>query len=201
MRRLILGGSFNPIHHGHLLCSRTVAEQAGFDRIVLLPSGQPPHKPPDAMVAAAAHRAAMTQLAVQGDPLFEVDDLELARAGPSYTIDTVRTLAARGKAEIHWLIGADMLLFLPHWHRWAELLREVRFLVMARPGWTIDWTLLPRECQALQANVIPVPQVDISASDIRRRVLAGLPIEYLTPPAVCRYIHDHQPWRLNAGGA
>ena len=137
MPRLILGGSFNPIHHGHLICARAVAERAGYSQVTLMPTGQPPHKAIPADLASAPDRLAMARLAVVGDPLFEVDDLESRSTGTSYTIDTVRRMAPRGEA-IHWLIGADMLLYLPQWHRIEELLGEVKFVVMERPGWPID---------------------------------------------------------------
>lgn len=193
MAVLCFGGSFNPIHHGHLICSRAVAEAKGFDKVLLIPSKQPPHKPGAANLAAPEDRLAMCRLAVQGDPFFGVTDLELKRPGPSYTIDTAAELAAGG--PVHWLIGADMLLDLPTWHRVSELLSEVRFVVMARPGWAIDWLNLPAELRPLEANVVEAPRLDLSATEIRRRVAAGLPVDYLTPPAVVRYIHDRKLYR------
>jgi nicotinate-nucleotide adenylyltransferase len=190
MATLYFGGSFNPIHHGHLICSRAVAEQRGYQRVVLVPSAQPPHKPDAANMAAAADRLAMCRLAVWGDPLFEVDDLELGRRGPSYTIDTARQLKERGEKEIHWLIGADMLLYLPYWHQPRQLLAEIEFVILARPGWIIDWGLLPAEFRHLQQNVVEGPLLAISSSEIRDRVAAGKPIDYLTPPGVCRYVRE-----------
>ncbi|HZL34896.1 MAG TPA: nicotinate (nicotinamide) nucleotide adenylyltransferase [Tepidisphaeraceae bacterium] len=189
MPRLILGGSFNPIHHGHLICARCVAEQSGFGCVTLMPTAQPPHKAAPADLAPAGDRLAMARLAVLGDPLFEVDDLEILRPGPSYTIDTVRQIA-RGDS-IHWLIGADMLLYLPHWHRIEELLREVNFVIMERPGWPIDWNLLSPLFQPLRRNVVTAPLIDIRATEIRRRCAAGLAIDYLAPAGVCRYIREH----------
>ena len=195
MAKLWFGGSFNPIHHAHLICSRAVAEAAGFDRVVLVPSAQPPHKPDSAILAPAADRLAMTRLAVAGDPLFEVDDLELSRTGPSYTLDTARELVARGEGPVSWLIGADMLLILPTWHRPQELLREVHFVVMARPGSPIDWTKLPSEFQHLQQNVIEAPLISISATEIRKRVKEGRSIRCLTPEPVMEYIRERGLYR------
>jgi nicotinate-nucleotide adenylyltransferase len=191
MRRLVFGGSFNPIHHGHLLCSRAVAEKAGFDRITLIPSAQPPHKSA-ASVAASADRMAMCQLAVAGDPLFEVDDIEIHRQGSSYSIDTAAELTARGNGPVHWLIGADMLMYLPKWYRAIELLKEINFVVIARPGWTLDWQTLPSEFRQLRENVIEAPLIEISASDIRARVAAGLAVRYMIPDAVCEYIEKRR---------
>lgn len=190
MPTLYFGGSFNPIHDGHLVCSRAVAERAGFEQVVLMPSGQAPHKPNAANMAEGRHRLVMCQLAVAGDPMFRVSDLEIARDGPSYTIDTVRRLKERCEEPIHWLIGADMLLYLQYWHEPEKLLREVNFVIMARPGWTLDWQLLPAEHRLLQQNVIETPLLDISSTDIRARVAAAKAIDYLTPPAVCRYIRE-----------
>lgn len=187
MKRLCLGGSFNPIHYGHLRCAAAVAETCGFDRVVLIPSSQPPHKQ-SADLAPADDRLAMCRLVAERDPLFEVNDLELRRSGPSYTFDTVKQLQAAGWGRVSWMIGADMLLYLPKWYRAEELLEEVDFLVVARPGWVIDWSGLPTAFQKLSQRVVEAPLVEISATDIRRRVRAGESIEKLTPPAVVQYI-------------
>ena len=192
MRQLWFGGSFNPIHSGHLICARAVAEAAGFDRVVLIPSAQPPHKAGDTSLASAHHRFAMCQAAIKGEGLFEVDDLELHRAGPSYTIDTVRQLRGRGHAQISWLIGADMARSLPRWHEPAALLAEVQFVLMARPGWSFDWATLPIEYQKLQANVIQAPELAISSTELRSRLVGGRSIRYLTPDSVIDYIHQHK---------
>ena len=189
MKTLCLGGSFNPIHHGHVICARAVMERAGYEQVMLIPSAQPPHKPTHANLAPAQDRLRMCQLAVQRSATFVVDEIELKRTGPSYTIDTARELkATRSWSEVHWLIGADMLNYLPQWHRADELLREVHFVVMARPGFEFDWQSLPAGFQALRERVVEAPRIDISATQIRDRVRQGLPIDYLAPPAVVEYI-------------
>lgn len=188
MKTLCLGGSFNPIHHGHLICARAVMEELGYQQVMLIPSAQPPHKSSSVDMAAPEHRLRMCQLAVDQSANFAVDDLEIRRNGPSYTLDTARELKARGWSEIHWLIGADMLNLLPQWHRPPELLKEVHFVIMARPGFTFEWSELPVEFQSLKNSVVETPLIDISSTDIRRRVRAGLPIEFLTPPPVERCI-------------
>lgn len=195
MSVLCFGGSFNPVHHGHLICSRAVAEARDLDRVLLIPSFLPPHKPDSADLAPAQHRLEMCRLATSPDPLFETSDIEISRAGTSYTIDTVRELKRRGCGPVHWLIGADMLLYLPKWHQPLELLKEVNFLVMARPGWEIDWERLPPEFRSLQANVVQAPLIDISSSDIRRRVANGQSIRYLTAAAVREYICERSLYR------
>jgi len=198
MKTLCLGGSFNPIHHGHLICARAVAEAAGYQKVVLVPSARPPHKPDHADLADASDRLHMCHLALQNKPAsdtpnpdlsWEVSEVELARTGPSYTIDTVRDLKREGWPEVHWLIGADMLNYLPKWHESAALLREAVIIVMARPGVRLDWDALPEGwVTALKKNVVAAPQIDISSTQIRQRVKAGLDIDYLTPPAVVDYI-------------
>ena len=192
MRRLCFGGSFNPIHHGHLICARAVAEAAGFDRVVLIPSALPPHKLGAAGMAPAEHRLAMCLLAVEGDDAFEVNDLELTRTGPSYTIDTARQLRRARWSEVHWLIGADTVPLLPKWHEPDKLLEEVGFVVMARPGYDLDWPALPDRLRPLREKVVQAPRVEISSSDLRRRVAAGRSIRYLTPPAVADYLLRHR---------
>jgi nicotinate-nucleotide adenylyltransferase len=133
----------------------------------------------------------MCQAVSRADPLFEVEPLELERTGPSYTIDTVRELAARGWGRVSWLIGADMLQILPKWHKPYDLLREVDFVVARRPGSVIDWDALPSDFHLLKANVVDTPLIEVSATDIRRRVREGRSIRYLVPPEVEQYIRDH----------
>ena len=180
--RIVLGGSFNPIHHGHLICAQAAAEAVGADGVVLMPTAQPPHKSPVG-IASSSDRLEMCRLAVAGNRLFEVDDCEIRRGGASFTIDTARHLRQCGWESVHWLIeGADMLNILPTWrlahdlHGGSSLCRQV-----ARPGWRFDFHTFPAEFQVLQNNVVNVPQIDISATEIRRRVGAGLPIDFSSP--------------------
>jgi nicotinate-nucleotide adenylyltransferase len=126
---------------------------------------------------------------------FEVESLEIERTGPSYTIDTARELTRRGWGRASWLIGADMLRGLPTWREPGALLVEVDFVVVARPGWTFDWETMPPAYRVLRDRVVDVPQIDISATEIRRRVASNLPIDFLTPEPVVRYIHDRGLYR------
>ena len=138
----------------------------------------------------------MCQLAAEFQPgLFSVEDVELNRSGPSYTIDTAAELKRRGWGDVHWLIGADMLRILPVWHRAADLLQEVQFHILARPGWTFDFAALPAVFRHLEQNVVEAPLFDISATDLRRRVAAGLSIDYLTPAPVVEYIRREGLYR------
>ena len=111
--------------------------------------------------------------------------------GPSYTIETARRLKREGWGEINWLIGADMVQILPKWHQAERLLEEVNFYLLARPGWSFNWEQLPAAYQHLQQRIVTAPQIEISATEIRRRVREGRSIDYLTPPAVVDYICEH----------
>ena len=195
MANLFFGGSFNPIHFGHLICARHAAEQIGASRTVLIPSAQPPHKPNAADLAPAVQRVQMCKIATQGSESFDVDDLETQRTGPSYTIDTVRALVRRGMGRVSWLIGADMLCNLPTWREPEALLEEATLVVMARPGWSFDWDSLPLPFRKLRENVVETPLIDISATQVRRRVAAGLPVDLLTPEPVVRYICENGLYR------
>ena len=192
MRTLWFGGSFNPVHHGHLACARAVAEAADFGRVVLVPNQQSPHKAGVADIAPATDRLAMCRLAVAGDPLFAVDDLETLRPGPSYTLDTVRTLSARGHGTVQWLIGADQVASLPQWHEADTLLAEASFTIMARPGWVFDWAALRPPFRSLQQRVVTAPLLEISSTDLRRRLRQGRAIRYLTPEPVIQYISERR---------
>jgi nicotinate-nucleotide adenylyltransferase len=195
MPKLCFGGSFNPIHFGHLCCAEAVAAKAGYEQVILIPSARPPHKADTPDLAAPHDRLVMCRLATARNDLFNISDIETRRSGPSYTIDTAQELREQGWPEVHWLIGADMLLYLPRWHRPLDLLEQIHFVVMSRPGWTIDWEALPPEFRHLKANVVEAPQIDISSTDIRRRVREGLPIDHLVPAAVADYIREHRLYR------
>lgn len=195
MTTLCFGGSFNPIHHGHLLSARTVAETKGFERILLIPSGLSPHKTTHPDAVDPSHRLAMCRMAVQGDPLFDVADMEVKRTGPSYTIDTVRALRGQGWPTVHWLVGADMAATLNTWKDAADLLKETTFHVVTRTGHLLDWQRLPLELRHLAENVVTVPNFELSSTAIRERVRHGLSVRYLTPDPVVEYILQNKLYR------
>ena len=189
-RELCLGGSFNPVHHGHLITARAAAENLGMSRVRLVVAGDPPHKPHDPSLAPADDRVVMARLAVAGDEYFVVDDREVRRDGPSFTARTAEELADAG--PIDWLIGSDLLPGLPKWHRAADLLADpptlVRFHVMARDGDAIDWRGLPPQVRHLEERQVIVPRVDVSATQLRSRLAAGRSVRYLTPDATIEHI-------------
>ncbi len=197
-RIALFGGSFNPIHSGHLIVARSVAEQLHLDRMILLPSASPPHKTAQTLLDPR-HRAEMVKLAIADEPIFEFSDYDLTREGPCYTVDTVAHFREELGLDVilHWLIGADSLAELTSWYRVRALVDSCRIITAARPGWDkIDFEVLRTRLSedhiaSLRAGLIDTPRIDISATDIRRRNRAGRSIRYLMPEAVRDYICKH----------
>lgn len=198
----IFGGTFNPIHFGHLRVALDVKESLGLDELRLIPCHQPPHRE---VAESGEHRLAMARLAVARHPELIVDDCELQRHGPSYTVDTLCELRERlgATTSLLMLLGNDAFNDLPTWHRWRELLDYAHIVVMTRPGWPLQpkgelaqWLDQYRVTskQALQnashgsVFLQAVTALEISASDIRRRIANHCSIDFLLPDAVIRYI-------------
>lgn len=200
MTRIFLGGSFNPIHYAHLICARAAAEAVGADGVALVPAALSPFKPGDAGMAAPADRLSMCRLAVQNDPFFSVCDIEILRMPPSFTFDTATALLDGGHAtgKVVWLIGADILPRLHHWHRIDELDRVVDFLVMNRAGRTIDFSALHPTTVQLCHRFVEVPEIEISSTIIRERIHQGRSIRHLTHPSVVDYIEQRRLYRADA---
>ena len=200
---VLVGGSFNPIHHGHLIVAGAVAEQLRLSRVVFIPSANPPHKQGHDL-ADAADRLAMARLAVGDEPDLDVSDVEIRRGGPSYTILTVeayrQTLVVPGQT-LYWLIGSDTLPELHTWHRARELVSMCRIVTAVREGFespdlsVLEPTLSPGQVRQLQADILPTPRIDISATAVRHRVAQGRSIRYLVPDAVCEYIERRGLYR------
>ena len=188
----LYGGSFNPPHLAHLVVAETARDRFGFDRVLWMPSHQPPHKQGQAL-AAPAHRLAMTRRAVRGHPAFDVSDLELARGGTSYTVDTLRVLQeAHPGTTFVLLLGGDSLRSFATWHRPQEILDRVPLCVYRRAGEGAERLPLP-----LRGDVrfVEAPRLDISSTDLRARVAHGRSIRYLVPEAVRAYIEEHGLYR------
>jgi nicotinate-nucleotide adenylyltransferase len=197
----ILGGSFDPVHLGHLHAARAALDAFDLDRVVFVPAAQAPHKT-DRPWADARDRMEMLRLAIQGEPRFEVSDIELCRGGVSFTIDTIRDLPRElglpDDAEIYLIVGSDNLPGLPRWHRAQELLERVRPIVVHRAG-DAEHMLsemlagLDAAAQAkLRAGYLRLPPVDVSSTEVRSngaRIDAERP---QVPPAVQEYIHAHR---------
>ncbi len=192
----VLGGTFDPLHHGHLVVSEAVREALGLLEIVFIPSAVPPHKPPGA-VTDARHRLAMVELATAGNPAFLVSDVELRRGGPSYTITTVRELREAGVPALYFILGADSLQDLPHWREPEAVVQECQVVVVGRPGCDVGAAGLP-PALAARLRFLEAPLIDISATDIRARVASGRSIRHLVPDAVEQYIGKHRLYRESA---
>lgn len=196
----ILGGTFDPIHLGHLILAQEAAETYDLARVIFIPCNQPPHKE-DRKITAGKHRYAMVEKAVEGNIAFEISDIEIQRNSVSYAIDTLRELKKRyAKAELFFIIGADTL---PELHLWKEInkvLKLCRFITFGRPGYVEH---LKADCirldppwpEQLLAATHPGRMIDISSSDIRYRIAEGLSIRYLVPPEVEMYIAEHNLFR------
>ncbi len=190
----LYGGTFDPVHFGHLIGVRQAAEVLGLDRVIFLPCAHPPHKPV-AELAASVHRSQMVQLAIEGEPLFEFHEHDLTHAGPIFAIDTVRYFqASLPDAALCWIIGADSLMELPTWKDASAFVDACQIVTLRRPGWDVAQTgalrdsFSDRQVDRLLDGVVDTHEIEISGSDIRRRVRAGLSIRYLVPESVREYI-------------
>jgi nicotinate-nucleotide adenylyltransferase len=191
----ILGGTFDPPHLGHLALAQEVYARLALDRVWFMPAGDPPHKR-GRIINAAARRLAMVERAVAPDPRFGVLTLELERAGPSYTADTLRALRALWGAEAHLclILGWDMLAYLPQWHRPEAVIAQADQIAAVH---RIGAETPPGEMERLTARlpgiaaklvILPAPRFEISGTLLRERVASGLPVRYLVPDAVEEYI-------------
>ena len=177
----LFGGSFDPIHHGHLLVAQAVVEALGLEEIRFVPARAQPFKI-GRHAASPETRARMVGLAIAGEPRFALERIELERAGPSYTVDTVRALRQREPGrDFAVLVGADAARELQQWHEVDALARLASFVILTRPGATIP--MLP-----WAVRTVEVPAIDISATEIRRRVAAGRSIRYWVPAPVAECI-------------
>ncbi|MEI8314045.1 MAG: nicotinate-nucleotide adenylyltransferase [Verrucomicrobiota bacterium] len=185
----ILGGTFNPIHLGHLLIAQDALEQCRLERVVFIPTAKPPHKSLAGNVSAA-HRLNMLRLGVAGDKRFAVDDLEMRRGGKSYSVETVEELQRRQPAAVFsFIIGADSLAELHLWRDAERLVRLCRFLVFARPGYVAQPAA---SLTGLRYKLFSTHPAEISSREIRGRVARGQSIRYLVPDSVRQYIERHQ---------
>lgn len=214
MRLGILGGTFNPFHLGHLRSAAEVREQLDLDRVLFVPASRPPHKS-DPDLASFTHRHNMVRLAVWDNPAFEASDVEDRRPGASYTIDTLKVLRERYGPELYFMVGLDAFLEIDTWHRAPELFDAAHFAVFSRPeydpgalgdflaGLDLGFKAHGREGAwrrpgGRTVRFCPVTQVDVSGHDLRRRLAAGLSVDYLVPRPVRDYLLYHQLYRVPA---
>lgn len=194
----VLGGTFDPIHLGHLIVAEDIRQKLGLGKVLFVPAGRPWLKlKEEKPISAAEHRLAMVRLAVASNPYFKVSTLEIDRPGLSYSIDTVLELKAKlgAGAEIYFIVGPDALAELPRWKDPGRLVEICQVVGIGRPGHAqTDLHILESSIPGVSQRIMlmDVPQIDIGATEIRKRVAQGLSIRYLVPEAVEKYIVHHK---------
>ncbi len=186
IRRIgIMGGTFDPIHHGHLVAASEVADRFGLDEVIFVPTGQPWQKA-DEPVSSAEDRYLMTVIATASNPRFQVSRVDIDRGGPTYTVDTLRDLHAEygPKVQLFFITGADALAKILSWKDLDEIFELAHFIGVTRPGFELSDAHLPADTVSL----VPVPAMAISSTDCRARVARGEPVWYLVPDGVVQYI-------------
>jgi nicotinate-nucleotide adenylyltransferase len=185
-----MGGTFDPIHHGHLVAASEVQSWFDLDEVVFVPTGDPWQKS-DRVVTAAEHRYLMTVIATASNPRFTVSRVDVDRHGPTYTIDTLRDLTEQlPDAELYFITGADALADIFTWRNAAELFGLAQFVGVTRPGYTMDAESLGR-VPADRVTMVEIPALAISSTDCRDRTRRGEPVWYLVPDGVVQYIAKH----------
>lgn len=190
----ILGGTFDPIHIGHLIIAEEARYQLGLDRVVFLPAGKPYFKK-DRIISNADDRLEMIKLGIKDNPLFDVSDLELRRDGPTYSIESIPKLKEQyGGAELYFLIGLDALADIHKWKYPQELIEMCQIVGVTRPGYAdFDWSEIDKDIDdaSKRIKIIEVSRIGVSSTDIRMMAANGIPIRYLVPDAVVRYVEEH----------
>ena len=195
MRVGILGGTFNPIHHGHLILAEEARAAFSLDRCLFIPNQLPPHKE-EPSLASASHRLAMVRLAVAGHAVFEASDMEIVRGGRSYTVETLEALRTRYGAEatLFFLAGSDACQSLEHWKAIDRVLQLCSFVIAHRPGYRV-----PRPMPGIRT--LEIPALDISSTAIRQRLQEGRTIRYLVPEPVREYLMTHRLYQAPVASA
>jgi nicotinate-nucleotide adenylyltransferase len=199
----ILGGTFDPIHHGHLAIAEEARETLGLERVLFIPAATPPHKP-GRPVTPAAERLAMVRLAIAGNPAFTVSDIEIVRGGASYTVDTLEALRGDGLVEPWLIMSAETLAAFAAWRSPERILDLARLAVVPRAGHEVldtGWLEARFPGRGGRAVFLPGPLLPISGSVVRRRAAVGRSVRYLVPDAVAAYIAQHHlytgpAWRI-----
>ncbi len=199
-RRLgVMGGTFDPIHHGHLVTAEEAFWQFGLDEVVFVPTGQPWMKG-DRPVTPAEDRYLMTVIATASNPHFSVSRIEVERPGPTYTVDTLEALRAQAGpgADLFFITGADAMLEIFQWKDPDDVLSRAHFIAATRPGYDLARFETRAPTSHPNVSVMQVPALAISSTDIRRRVAAGEPIRYLVPEGVQTYVEKMHLYRSPA---
>lgn len=189
----VFGGTFDPVHNGHLHIARTLRQALQLDRLIWVPAGHPPHKTGQ-IVSNDIDRLTMLELALQNEPGNEISTIELHRTGPSFTADTLEHLRdCMAPAKLVFLMGEDSLRDLPNWRDPDRILQAADVAVAGRPGIDVDLNAIELALPALKgrAHIVPIRELSISSTEIRSLVAAGEPIDGLVPAAVAGYIEAH----------
>jgi nicotinate-nucleotide adenylyltransferase len=199
----IYGGTFDPIHIGHLAIAEEARYALDLAEVIFVPASRQPLKG-EAQGASAAQRLAMVRLACAGNPRFRASDIELRRPPPSYTIDTLMALRAEADpaATLVFILGADAARDLPRWYRAAEIIRLVRLAIVGRPGVDLSMAQLEASLPGIadRCDLIDGPRLEVSSSDLRARLAAGRPTRYQIPDPVLAYIAEHRLYQELADG-
>ncbi len=194
----ILGGTFDPVHHGHMVAAQEAHHQLELDRVLFLPAGRPPHKP-HRPIAPVDHRLRMLELAIAGKPHFSISRVDVDRPGPHYTVDALGVLRAEWGPQptFYFIEGSDSLADIPAWYQPERLIELCELAIVERPGIRTHLPQLEERLPGLTARIhwVQMPFLEISSSDLRARVRAGQPISYLLPPAVEAYILEQGLYR------
>jgi len=197
----VIGGTFDPIHYGHLAAAEEARVRVNLEKVLFAVAGLPPHKL-DEEVTPVEHRLAMVRLGISSNPDFELSRVDVDRSGPSYTVDTISILQEQwGQGtEMFFILGIDSLVEVPTWHQPERLIQLCHLVAVARPGFEVDMRQLEDSVPGISSRVeiIGMPEVDISSSDLQRRVREGLPIRYQVPEEVERYIREHRLYQRSA---
>ena len=198
----VLGGTFDPIHYGHLAAAEEARVKLNLGKVLFAVAGLPPHKL-DEEVTPVEHRVAMVRLGIASNPHFEISLVDVDRPGPSYTVDTISILQELWgqSAEFFFVMGLDSLVEVPTWHQPQRLIQLCHLVAVARPGFEVDMSQLEDAVPGISSRmkIISMPEVDISSSDLQLRVKEGLPIRYQVPEEVERYIREHELYQQPSG--
>ncbi len=192
-----MGGTFDPIHYGHLLVAEQARERFKLDTVVFVPNGRPAHKKPY-LVSDPEERYAMCIIAIASNPFLSCSRVEIERPGPSYAIDTIKWFhdAYPNLEALYFITGADAIMEILTWHKFQELTRSCEFIAATRPGTALEDLLEVTDTQFVQSvHFMPIPALEISSSELRRRVQEGRTIKYLTPEGVESYIRHRGLYR------
>lgn len=194
----IMGGTFDPIHHGHLVAGSEVADRFGLDMVIYVPTGQPWQKA-DRVVSPAEDRYLMTVIATASNPRFHVSRADIDRGGDTYTVDTLRDMRSQyPDADLFFITGADALAQIVTWRDWESMFGLAHFVGVTRPGYELDDDIIP-EVHKDRISLVDIPAMAISSTDCRQRAAEGRPVWYLVPDGVVQYIAKRGMYQAHPG--